>query len=49
MENLEKIKVGKVEEWLEEEDEKWRCRKCGNPVSAYLDECHWCGAKLRMG
>jgi len=49
MENLEKIKAGKVEEWLEEEGEKWRCRKCGKPISAYLEECHLCGAKLRMG
>jgi ssDNA-binding Zn-finger/Zn-ribbon topoisomerase 1 len=29
--NLAKIKAGKVEEWLEEEDKKWRCPKCGNP------------------
>ena len=30
MANLEKIKAGKVEEWLEEEDREWRCSKCGN-------------------
>ena len=49
MENLEKIKAGKVEEWLEEEDGKWRCWKCGKSISAYLDECHWCGAKVKIG
>jgi hypothetical protein len=46
MENLEKIKAGKVAEWLEEEDMKWRCHECGKPVSRHLQECHWCGAEL---
>ena len=47
VENLNKIKTGKVEEWLEEEDKKWRCPKCGKPIAMRLTECHWCGAKLR--
>lgn len=46
MDNLEKIKAGKVAEWLEEEDAKWRCHQCGKPVTRHLQECHWCGAKL---
>lgn len=46
MENLNTIKAGEVEERLEEEDRKWRCRRCGKPVSMHLPECHWCGAKL---
>jgi hypothetical protein len=46
MDNLNKIKAGKVEEWLEEENEKWRCHKCGKPIAMQLTECHWCGAKL---
>jgi len=45
-ENLEKTKAGEVEEWLEEEAEKWRCLKCGKPISRHLTECHWCGAKI---
>lgn len=44
--NLNKIKTGKAEEWLEEQDKKWRCLSCNKPVSMYLTECHWCGAKL---
>lgn len=48
-ENLSRIEAGKVEEWLEEEDEKWRCQKCGNPISMHLGECHWCGAKPSRG
>jgi len=47
MENLDAIKADKVEEWLREEEEKWRCQKCGKPIAMHLTECHWCGAKLR--
>jgi hypothetical protein len=46
MGNLEKIMAGKVEEWLREEDGKWRCKSYGKPISIHLTECHWCGAKL---
>ncbi len=46
MENLEKIKAGEVEEWLEEEDMKWRCHECVKPVSRHLQKCHWCETKL---
>ena len=45
-ENLKKIEAGKVEEWLEEDDEKWRCQSCGKPITMHLTECHWCGTVL---
>jgi len=45
MENLDRIRVGEVMEWLEEEDKKWRCRNCGKPIAMHLIECHWCRAK----
>lgn len=45
IENLSKIKAGKVDEWLGEEEEKWQCPTCDNPISVYHNECHWCGAK----
>ena len=45
--NLKKVKTGKVEEWLKEEEEKWSCHKCGNPISRHLKECHWCGEKTK--
>jgi hypothetical protein len=48
MDNLNRIKAEEVEEWLEEEDKKWRCQKCGRPISMQLTECHWCGAKSRI-
>jgi len=46
IENLKKIKAGKIEEWLQEEEQKWRCQKCGKPISMHLTECHWCGTKI---
>ncbi|MFQ6085224.1 MAG: DUF3795 domain-containing protein [Candidatus Bathyarchaeia archaeon] len=44
--NLERIKVGEAEQWLAEEEKRWRCPNCKKPASMYLPECHWCGAKL---
>jgi len=46
-ENLNKIRTNKVEEWLEEEAEKWKCQKCRKSISRHLTDCHWCGTKLR--
>ena len=42
--NLERIKAGEAEQWLEEEEKKWVCQVCGNPISNRL-ECHWCEAR----
>jgi len=47
MENLDKIKAGKVDEWLEEKNKRWRCKSCGKPIAMHLTECHWCEAKIR--
>jgi len=44
--NLGMIAAGQVEEWLAEQEERWRCPTCARPVSCYEDECHWCGATL---
>ena len=46
VENLAKIKSGKVEEWLKEEDARWRCPECDGPISIHLSECHICGKNL---
>jgi len=47
--NLRMLKEGEVEEWLSEQDRKWRCPKCGNSIIVSYDfkNCHWCGNKLR--
>ena len=45
MKNLDRIKAGDMEKWLEEEEEKWVCKECGKPISDY-EKCHWCGVRL---
>ena len=44
-ENLRQYKHGRVRKWLEEQDRKWRCAHCGNPmiVSSDFFRCHRCG------
>lgn len=46
--NLAKIKAGKVEEWLTESEEKFRCPYCSKPLSigALRKECYHCGREL---
>ena len=46
--NLQMIKEGKIEQWLLEQDKKWRCPNCGKPVIVSPDykTCHWCGYQL---
>ena len=42
--NLAMIQAGKVEEWLADQDRRWRCVACGRPIDCWEQECHWCGA-----
>ncbi len=42
MDNLEKIKNGKIDDWLMEEERKWTCPSCSMPRAMHLSECHWC-------
>jgi len=48
IENLSRIQSGQVEEWLEEEARRWKCKECGKPITMHLEECHWCGARSRQ-
>ncbi len=41
--NLKKIREMGVEEWVKYEEERWRCPKCGLPMSWYDAECIGCG------
>ena len=41
--NLEKIRQMGVQEWIKYEQERWRCRRCGLPISWYDAECAGCG------
>jgi hypothetical protein len=42
--NLEKIREMGVQEWVKYEEERWRCPRCGLPMSWYDAECIGCGA-----
>jgi hypothetical protein len=41
--NLKKIREMGVQEWVKKEEERWRCPKCGLPMSWYDAECAKCG------
>jgi hypothetical protein len=41
--NLEKIREMGVQEWVKYEEKRWRCPKCGLPMSWYDPECAGCG------
>jgi len=41
--NLEKIRKMGVQEWVKYEEERWRCPRCGLPMSWYDTECIRCG------
>ena len=45
--NLEKIRAGKIDEWLGEQAKRWACPNCNKPISCHTENCHHCGAKLR--
>jgi hypothetical protein len=40
--NLKKIREMGVQKWVEKEEERWRCQKCGFPMSWYDAECARC-------
>jgi hypothetical protein len=40
--NLKKIREMGVQEWAKYEEERWRCPKCGLPMSWYDTECVGC-------
>ncbi|MFQ6074545.1 MAG: DUF3795 domain-containing protein [Candidatus Bathyarchaeia archaeon] len=44
--NLEKIKTGQVEAWLEESKERFRCPHCGKPLPTGSRKCYHCGKEF---
>jgi len=42
--NLKKIGEMGAQEWVKYEEERWRCPRCGNPISWYDAGCINCGA-----
>ena len=45
-ENLKRIAEVGAEEWLAEEDARWRCPDCGGRVHFYHYACSRCGASV---
>lgn len=45
MKNLNRIKEVGVENWLGEQEEKWKCQ-CGRSYSFYEEECSDCKREL---
>ena len=43
LDNSERIKQVGVERWLEEQDTRWSCPKCGGRVHFYHYRCSQCG------
>jgi hypothetical protein len=44
---LRKIQESGVDEWLKEQDEKWRCPSCDSRTTFYDNECKKCGVILK--
>ena len=44
-ENLKELKAKGTEQWLAEQEDKWKC-ECGNNFSWYEEFCKNCGTKL---
>jgi len=47
-ESLRRIKLGETDQWLEEQEMRWRCLSCGHPISWYGEKCFKCGAQIRV-
>ena len=45
--NLTAIQAGEVEAWLADQDRRWRCVSCGQPIDCWEQKCHWCGDAAR--
>jgi hypothetical protein len=44
--NLHRLAEAGLEDWLIEQEARWRCPACGKPVDMYSESCRACGAEL---
>jgi len=44
--NLTEIKTSTVSSWLQKQQERWKCSKCGKKFSWYDEVCEECGEEL---
>ena len=45
IENLEFIKCNGLSVFVEKENERWRCRKCGGVICVHRGYCYHCGER----
>jgi len=45
LENLEFIKENGLNSFMEKENERWRCRKCGGVICVHRGYCYSCGER----
>jgi hypothetical protein len=45
--NLETIKKKGVQQWLAEQERRWKCPDCGTSIAWYSGSCSGCGKKLK--
>jgi hypothetical protein len=45
--NLENIKEVGTNQWILDQEKRWKCQKCGKSFSWYSTSCDSCGADLR--
>jgi hypothetical protein len=43
IDNLSEIKKSGLDRWLEREEEKWKCPKCGGLIAVHNRMCYNCG------
>ncbi len=46
LKNLETIKEGGAQRWLDEQELRWTCPECGTKFSWYDEACKTCGSTL---
>jgi len=46
LDNLERIRTVGAQQWLAEQQERWRCPGCGGSVCVMDRQCYDCGAEI---
>jgi rubrerythrin len=44
--NLQSLKRNGVQEWLNQQERRWKCSKCGRKVYWYSESCPDCGTEF---
>jgi hypothetical protein len=44
--NMEGVKESGIENWIKDQDNRWRCPQCGASFTWYQETCNQCGREL---